>query len=83
MTHGRKFHHDAIIVDGLQINNWSRAVLQELISGGVTAVNATVSVWGGHRGEHPCDRRMEPVRRPKQRYRDVGAFEPGYSEGED
>lgn len=40
-------HREAVVVDGLQINNWSREVLQELIAGGVTAANATVTVWEG------------------------------------
>ena len=40
--------HDALlVVDGLQINNWDRKVLQELIAGGVTGVNATCAVWEG------------------------------------
>lgn len=33
------------IVDGLQISNWSRPVLEEMRSGGVIAVNATCAVW--------------------------------------
>lgn len=40
-----RIHERSTIVDGLQINNWSRAVLQELIAGGVSAVNATCAVW--------------------------------------
>lgn len=40
-------HEDAIVVDGLQINNWSRAVLEELVAGGVSAANATTTVWEG------------------------------------
>ncbi|MEO5832594.1 MAG: membrane dipeptidase [Nakamurella sp.] len=40
--------HDALlVVDGLQINNWDRKVLQELAAGGVTGVNATCAVWEG------------------------------------
>lgn len=42
-----RLHADAVIVDGLQINNWSREVLQELRTGGVTGVNATAAVWEG------------------------------------
>lgn len=33
------------IVDGLQINNWSRPVLEEMHRGGVVGVNATCAVW--------------------------------------
>lgn len=34
-----------MIVDGLQINNWTREVIQTVRSGGVDAVHATVGVW--------------------------------------
>lgn len=40
-------HQRATIVDGLQINNWSRAVLEELREGGISGVNATCAVWEG------------------------------------
>jgi membrane dipeptidase len=36
-----------LTVDGLQINNWDRGVLEELRRGGVHAVNATCAVWEG------------------------------------
>lgn len=39
------FHEKATVVDGLQISNWDRAVLEELRTGGVSAVNATCAVW--------------------------------------
>ncbi len=35
------------IVDGLQINNWSREVLLECRAGGIDVVNATCAVWEG------------------------------------
>lgn len=38
-------HRDLTVVDGLQINNWDRKVLEELKAGGVTGVNATCAVW--------------------------------------
>ncbi|MDQ2852163.1 MAG: dipeptidase [Actinomycetota bacterium] len=38
---------DVLTVDGLQINNWDRGVLEELRVGGVHAVNATCAVWEG------------------------------------
>ena len=34
-----------MIVDGLQINDWSRDVIDEVRSGGVDVVHATVGVW--------------------------------------
>ncbi len=34
-----------MIVDGLQINDWSRDVIDEVRSGGVNIVHATVGVW--------------------------------------
>lgn len=34
-----------MIIDGLQINNWSRPVIEEVRSGGVDVVHATVGVW--------------------------------------
>lgn len=38
-------HEQLTVVDGLQISNWSRSVLEELRTGGVSAVNATCAVW--------------------------------------
>lgn len=34
-----------MIIDGLQINDWSRPVVEEVRSGGVNIVHATVGVW--------------------------------------
>lgn len=34
-------------IDGLQINDWSRAILLECQAGGIDAVNATCAVWEG------------------------------------
>ena len=34
-----------MIIDGLQINDWSRDVVEEVRSGGVDVVHATVGVW--------------------------------------
>ncbi len=36
-----------IIVDGLQISNWSRTTLEEVHRGGVHGLNATCAVWDG------------------------------------
>ncbi len=42
-----ELHAAATIVDGLQINNWDRGVLEELRAGGISGVNATCAVWEG------------------------------------
>lgn len=42
-----RLHEESVVVDGLQINNWSREVLKELRAGGVDGVNATCAVWEG------------------------------------
>jgi membrane dipeptidase len=43
-------HNDAIIIDGLEICNWSRSVFEDMRRGGLTAVNCTCSVWEGISG---------------------------------
>jgi membrane dipeptidase len=41
-----QLYDKAIVIDGLNISNWdSPAVFEDLRSGGVTAINATVSTW--------------------------------------
>lgn len=40
-------HGRSVVVDGLQINNWDRAVFEELRRGGISGVNATCAVWEG------------------------------------
>ncbi len=35
----------SLVVDGLEINNWTRPVIDEVRSGGVDVVHATVGVW--------------------------------------
>ena len=42
-------HDDAIIIDGLEICNWNRAVFEDMRKGGLTAINCTCSVWEGIR----------------------------------
>jgi len=37
-------HDDAIIIDGLEICNWNRAVFEDMRRGGLTAINCTCSV---------------------------------------
>src|SRR5699024_10547152 len=38
-------HKKALVIDGLMINNWGPEIFQSMRSGGLTAVNATCSVW--------------------------------------
>lgn len=45
----KDLHEDAIIIDGLQINRWSREVFDDMRKGGLTAVNATCAAWEGFR----------------------------------
>jgi len=43
----RTLHDDAVIIDGLIISKWSRAVFEEMHRGGLTAANCTCAVWEG------------------------------------
>ncbi len=43
-------HQDAIVVDGLIISKWSRAVFEDMRRGGLTAANCTCCVWENFRG---------------------------------
>ena len=36
---------DQIIIDGLQYCNWNREIFEDLWSGGLTAVHATLVYW--------------------------------------
>src|SRR5688500_9502877 len=38
-------HSDLVVFDGLIVSNWSRAVLEDMRRGGVTAANCTCSIW--------------------------------------
>ena len=40
-------HNDAIIIDGLIIAKWDRALFEDMRRGGLSAANCTVSVWEG------------------------------------
>ncbi len=40
-----ELHRDAIVVDGLQINDWQPGIFDEMRKGGLTAVNCTCCVW--------------------------------------
>ena len=37
-------HKESIVIDGLEISNWSREVFENMRRGGLTAVNATIAV---------------------------------------
>jgi membrane dipeptidase len=40
-------HEDSIVIDGLIIAKWERAVFEDMRKGGLSAANCTVSVWEG------------------------------------
>lgn len=46
----RDLHRGAIVIDGLIIANWSRAVFEDMRRGGLTAANCTCCVWENFRG---------------------------------
>ena len=43
-------HTESIVIDGLNISRWSESTFQHLHDGGLTAINATVSVLDNFRG---------------------------------
>ncbi len=45
MNEPSTLHRDALVIDGLMISNWSRAVFEDMRKGGVTAVNITCCTW--------------------------------------
>lgn len=45
-----ELHRDAVVIDGLIIANWSRAVFEDMRRGGLTAANCTCCVWENFRG---------------------------------
>lgn len=45
----KELHASAIVIDGLEICNWSRSVFEDMRRGGLTAVNCTCVVWQGFR----------------------------------
>lgn len=40
-------HQKSLVIDGLNISKWDRAVFEDMKRGGLTAANCTVSVWEG------------------------------------
>lgn len=45
MTDATDLHHDIVVIDGLIIANFSRAVFEDMRRGGLTAANCTCCVW--------------------------------------
>lgn len=45
-----RLHDDMIVIDGLIISNWDRAVFEDMRKGGLTAANCTCSVWENFEG---------------------------------
>jgi len=60
----QELHQDAIVIDGLIIANWSRAIFEDMRKGGLTAANCTCSVWENARGT------LDNIARWKQFFRD-------------
>lgn len=38
-------HHELIVIDGTQYSNWSAEIFEQMIAGGLTAVNVTLAYW--------------------------------------
>lgn len=50
MARASALHARAVVFDGLNTCNWSRAIFEEMKAGGVTAVNAASVLWEDLRG---------------------------------
>jgi membrane dipeptidase len=57
-------YSDSIVIDGLEVANWSRAVFEDMHSAGITAANCTCCIWEGFEGA------MENVAAFKRWFRD-------------
>jgi membrane dipeptidase len=42
-----KLHDESVVIDGLIIAKWDKAIFEDMRRGGLTAANCTVSVWEG------------------------------------
>jgi membrane dipeptidase len=42
-----KLHDESVVIDGLIIAKWDKAIFDDMRRGGLTAANCTVSVWEG------------------------------------
>lgn len=47
MSDAAQLHQESIIIDGLIIAKWDRALFEDMAKGGITTANCTVSVWEG------------------------------------
>ena len=47
MSDAAQLHQESIIIDGLIIARWDRALFEDMAKGGLTTANCTVSVWEG------------------------------------
>ncbi|MGF1737417.1 dipeptidase [Photobacterium satsumensis] len=47
MSEAAQLHQQSIIIDGLIIARWDRALFEDMAKGGLTTANCTVSVWEG------------------------------------
>ena len=45
----QNLHNQLIVVDGLNVSNWSREIFEDMHKGGVTAANCTCCVWENFR----------------------------------
>jgi membrane dipeptidase len=43
-------YSDSIVIDGLEVPNWSRAVFEDMHRAGITAANCTCCIWEGFEG---------------------------------
>ena len=47
-----KLHDQLIVIDGLNVSNFSRSVFEDMRRGGVTAANCTSCVWENFYRDH-------------------------------
>ena len=45
----QNLHNQLVVVDGLNVSNWSREIFEDMQKGGVTAANCTCCVWENFR----------------------------------
>jgi membrane dipeptidase len=43
----KSIHEESVVIDGLIIAKWDKAIFEDMRRGGLTAANCTVSVWEG------------------------------------
>jgi membrane dipeptidase len=45
-----RVYSESIVIDGLEVANWSRAVFEDMHGAGITAANCTCCIWEGFEG---------------------------------